>query len=159
MAPAVCERFADHSCDAGLGRPIERATGNLFGVTRTDVRRISGRMGAIPGSIETDQQPPMTVPLRRPVVGLASLFVGTLVGLAALSSGVTLARKLYELQVAWTPTHTRYAVVAPALATWALATTPECLSAPTAAANTFGAAGPVHLLVPGTKGFVVFGTF
>jgi len=83
---------------------------------------------------------------------------GVLVVLAALSIGVILARKLYEMRVAWTPMHTRYAVVAPALATWALATTPAWLSAPTAAGNTFGAAGAVHLLVLGTIGFVVFGT-
>jgi hypothetical protein len=83
---------------------------------------------------------------------------GLLVVLAALSISAILARKLYEMQVTWTPMHTRYAVVAPALSAWALVTTPAWLSAPTAAANTFGAAGAVHLLVLGTIGFVVFGT-
>jgi len=37
-------------------------------------------MAAIPGDVETDQQPPMTIPLRHFVVGLGFLFVGTLVG-------------------------------------------------------------------------------
>jgi len=38
-------------------------------------------MGAIPGNIETDQQPPMTVPLRHFVVGLAFLVAGIGVGI------------------------------------------------------------------------------
>ncbi|EMA59635.1 hypothetical protein [Halorubrum lipolyticum] len=37
-------------------------------------------MGAIPGNIETDQQPPMTVPLRHFVVGLVFLVAGVGVG-------------------------------------------------------------------------------
>ncbi|WP_435075210.1 hypothetical protein [Halorubrum sp. HHNYT27] len=38
-------------------------------------------MGAIPGNIETDQQPPMTVPLRHFVVGLAFLVAGIGLGI------------------------------------------------------------------------------
>jgi len=38
-------------------------------------------MGAIPGNIETDQQPPMTVPLRHFVVGLGFLVAGVGVGI------------------------------------------------------------------------------
>jgi len=38
-------------------------------------------MGAIPGNIETDQQPPMTLPLRHFVVGLGFLLGGILVGI------------------------------------------------------------------------------
>ncbi|ELZ40453.1 hypothetical protein C471_07950 [Halorubrum saccharovorum DSM 1137] len=38
-------------------------------------------MGAIPGDIETDQQPPMTVPLRHFVVGLAFLVAGIGLGI------------------------------------------------------------------------------
>ena len=38
-------------------------------------------MGAIPGNIETDQQPPMTVPLRHFVVGLAFLVAGVGLGI------------------------------------------------------------------------------
>jgi len=38
-------------------------------------------MGAIPGNVETDQQPPMTIPLRHFVVGLGFLFGGVLLGI------------------------------------------------------------------------------
>ncbi|MFB6074850.1 MAG: hypothetical protein ABEJ89_07555 [Haloarculaceae archaeon] len=37
-------------------------------------------MGAIPGGIDTDQQPPMTIPLRHFVVGLAFLMAGAFAG-------------------------------------------------------------------------------
>jgi hypothetical protein len=77
---------------------------------------------------------------------------------AALAFSAILGHKLYEMQVAWTPMHTRYAVVAPALAGWALLTVPAWLTAPTTAANQFGAPGTAHLLVLGVVGFVVVGT-
>ena len=41
-------------------------------------------MGAIPGSIDTAQQPPMTVPLRHFVVGLGFLVAGSLLGIGLL---------------------------------------------------------------------------
>lgn len=77
---------------------------------------------------------------------------------AALAFSAILARKLFEMQVDWTPMHARYAVVAPGLAGWALLTIPAWLRAPTAPAHLFGAAGSVHLFVLGTVGFVVVGT-
>jgi hypothetical protein len=77
---------------------------------------------------------------------------------AALAFSTILARKLYEMQVNWTPMHTRYAVVVPGLTSWALATLPAWLRDPTASATLFGAPGAVHLLVLGTIGFVVVGT-
>nr|WP_241966864.1 hypothetical protein [Haloplanus aerogenes] len=77
---------------------------------------------------------------------------------AALAFSTILARKLYEMQVNWTPMHTRYAVVVPGLATWTLAALPAWLRDPTAPASLFGAPGAVHLLVLGTVGFVVVGT-
>jgi len=83
---------------------------------------------------------------------------GALVVLAALSVGVVLARRLHEMRVERTPMHTRYAVVAPALAAWAVLTLPAWLADPTADAATFGAPGAVHLLVLGVVGFVVVGT-
>ncbi|MFB6111748.1 MAG: hypothetical protein ABEJ35_04335 [Halobacteriaceae archaeon] len=86
------------------------------------------------------------------VVG-AVLLLGAALALAAI-----LGRKLLEMQVDRTPMHTRYAVVVPSLAGWALLTLPAWLTAPTAPAHRFGAAGAVHLLVLGTVGFVVVGT-
>jgi len=83
---------------------------------------------------------------------------GVLVVAAALAFSAILARKLYEMQVEWTPMHTRYAVVVPALAAWALLTLPAWIQNPTAPAHLFGATGTVHLFVLGTVGFVVFGT-
>lgn len=77
---------------------------------------------------------------------------------AALAFSTILGRKLYEMQVTWTPMHTRYAVVAPGLAAWALVSTPAWLRAPTAPEHLFGATGAVHLLVLGAVGFVVVGT-
>ncbi|WP_276259041.1 hypothetical protein [Haloglomus litoreum] len=77
---------------------------------------------------------------------------------AALAVGTILARRLYEMQVDWTPMHTRYAVAAPGLLAWALITAPAWLRAPTAPAHRLGAPGAVHLLVLGAVGFVVLGT-
>jgi hypothetical protein len=83
---------------------------------------------------------------------------GVLVLVAALAFGTILARKLYEMQVAWTPMHTRYAVVVPGLMGWALVTIPAWWADPNAPDHLFGAAGAVHLFVLGTVGFVVVGT-
>jgi hypothetical protein len=83
---------------------------------------------------------------------------GVLILAAALAFSTILGRKLYEMQVAWTPMHTRYAIVVPALAGWALLTVPAWLRTPTAPQHLFGAPGAVHLLVLGAIGFVVLGT-
>ncbi|WP_066416149.1 hypothetical protein [Halorubrum aethiopicum] len=45
-------------------------------------------MGAIPGNIETDRQPPMTVPLRHFVVGLAFLVAGVGLGIGVRLNAV-----------------------------------------------------------------------
>jgi hypothetical protein len=83
---------------------------------------------------------------------------GVLVLVAALGVSVVLARKLYEMRVPWTPMHTRYGVVATALAAWALGTAPAWLRDPTTAAHLIGAPGTTHLLALGVIGFVVLGT-
>jgi hypothetical protein len=83
---------------------------------------------------------------------------GVLVVGAALAFSTILARKLYETQVDWMPMHTRYAVVAPGLASWAVVTTPAWLRDPLALEHLFGANGAVHLFVLGTVGFVIVGT-
>jgi hypothetical protein len=77
---------------------------------------------------------------------------------AALAFSTILGRKLYEMQVAWTPMHTRYTIVAPALTAWALVSTPAWLRDPTAPEHLLGATGAVHLLALGAIGFVVLGT-
>jgi hypothetical protein len=91
-----------------------------------------------------------TVPIAR--VG------GVLLLVAAMSFSIVLMRKLYEMQVERTPMHTRYLVVAVALWLWAVMSVPAWISAPTARAHLFGAAGSVHLLFLGVIGFVVLGT-
>jgi len=83
---------------------------------------------------------------------------GVLVLAAAISFGLVLGRKLYEMRVDRTPMHSRYAVVAPSLLTWALLTIPAWITGPTAEKHLFGASGTVHLLVLGVVGFVVVGT-
>ncbi|WP_367176252.1 hypothetical protein [Haloarcula rubripromontorii] len=91
-------------------------------------------------------------------VTAVALVGGALILAAALAFSVILGRKLYEMQVDWTPMHSRYAVVAPALAAWALLTVPAWLTAPTTPAHRFGGPGTVHLLLLGAVGFVVVGT-
>ncbi|WP_324664369.1 hypothetical protein [Haloarcula sediminis] len=81
-----------------------------------------------------------------------------LVVAAALAMSAVLGRRLYEMQVDWEPMHTRYAVVAVALAAWALSSLPAWIAAPTAGANLFGASGSGHLLALGVVGTVLVGT-
>ncbi|WP_136715585.1 hypothetical protein [Halorientalis salina] len=83
---------------------------------------------------------------------------GILVILSVLSISVVLGRKLYETRVEWTPMLSRYTVVVPALAAWALLTIPHWLWNATAPATRFGAPGASHLLALGGIGFVVLGT-
>ncbi|MFB6141365.1 MAG: hypothetical protein ABEJ26_13140 [Halosimplex sp.] len=82
---------------------------------------------------------------------------GALVALALLGFAVVLARKLVETTVERTPMLSRYAVVAVAMAAWALATLPAWLADPLARSTRFGG-GPPHLLLLGVVGFVVLGT-
>jgi hypothetical protein len=85
--------------------------------------------------------------------------VGGLLAVAGLSAfAVVLARKLNEMQVAWTPMHRRYAVVPAAIALWAIVTVPAWVRAPLAPTSLFGADRATHLLLVGVVGFVVVGT-
>jgi hypothetical protein len=90
--------------------------------------------------------------------GLLARVGGVLLLVAAISFGVVLLRKLHEMQLERTPMHDRYLVVAVALCSWAIISVPAWISAPTARAHLFGAAGSVHLLLLGVIGFVVLGT-
>jgi hypothetical protein len=81
-----------------------------------------------------------------------------LILVAALAFAFILGRKLYEMNVEWTPMHSRYAVVVPALTAWVAASAPAWVTDPTSRAFLFGGAGTVHLLVLGFVGFVVLGT-
>jgi len=83
---------------------------------------------------------------------------GLLLVIAALAFATILFRKLYEMQVPRTPMHTRYAVAAVAMASWALLAAPAWLTEPTAVEHRFGGAGSSHLLFLGVVGFVVLGT-
>jgi len=61
-------------------------------------------MSAIPGAVETDRQPPMTVPLRYFVIGLAFLVAGGAVGVLSATgvvSGVTRLAHVHLLVVGW----------------------------------------------------------
>ncbi len=83
---------------------------------------------------------------------------GALVVVALLGFSAILGRRLYETRVDRTPMLSRYAVVVPALALWAVLTLPSWIENPLAREATFGAPGTVHLLVLGVVGFVVLGT-
>jgi hypothetical protein len=83
---------------------------------------------------------------------------GLLILLGAVAVGLVLARKLVEMQVEWTPMHSRYAVLAPALVLWALFSAPAWLSRPTAREHLLGADGALYVLLLGVIGFVVLGT-
>ena len=81
-----------------------------------------------------------------------------LVLVAALAFAVVLARRLWAMRVERTPTHSRYAVVAVALAAWAATAAPAWLRSPTAPEHVLGGPGSTPLLLFGVIGFVVLGT-
>ena len=61
-------------------------------------------MSAIPGEVDTDRGPPMTVPLRHFLVGLVLLFAGGLVGVldtAGLLSGLSVLAHVHLLVAGW----------------------------------------------------------
>ncbi|WP_049930094.1 hypothetical protein [Halosimplex carlsbadense] len=61
-------------------------------------------MSAIPGEVDTDRQPPMTVPLRHFLVGLALLLAGGVAGVldaVGLLSGVSVLAHLHLLLAGW----------------------------------------------------------
>jgi hypothetical protein len=57
---------------------------NMFGVTGTGVGTQAGAMSAVPGNLDTERQPPMSVPLCHFLVALGFLLAGALLGLADL---------------------------------------------------------------------------
>jgi hypothetical protein len=81
-----------------------------------------------------------------------------LVLLAALAFAVVLARRISEMRVERTPIHTRYAVVALALAAWVATAAPAWLRAPLAPEHVLGGPGSAPLLLLGVIGFVILGT-
>jgi hypothetical protein len=61
-------------------------------------------MGAIPGGIETDQQPPMTIPLRHFLVGIGFLLGGVVIGVGVASgvgTGFSSLVHVHLLLVGW----------------------------------------------------------
>lgn len=119
VAPAEQRRNIRHA----LGYARHRGTG-IPGDVRCPVRRRSraslrreyvrshgevssgptGGMAAVPGHLETDRQPPMTVPLRHFVVGLGFLVAGVAVGVAAVAGaapGLAGPAHLHLLLVGW----------------------------------------------------------
>ncbi|WP_233565378.1 hypothetical protein [Halorubrum sp. Atlit-26R] len=104
-------------------------------------------------------------------VGVVALAAGRLVGaptlarvgaslilVAALGFAVVLARRLSEMRVERTPMHTRYAVVALALAAWVATAAPAWLRSPTAPEHVLGGPGSAPLLLLGVVGSVILGT-
>jgi len=92
-------------------------------------------------------------------IGVVVLAAGRLLGAASLArlgaalllAGVlavvvVLGRRLRDARVEWTPMLTRYGLLVPVLALWALLTGPAWLRDPLAADATFGAPGTAHLL-------------
>jgi hypothetical protein len=129
--------------------------GTMF--TQTELRGIDHRLRAV----EEVGHP----------VGVVALAAGRLVGstalarvgaalilLAALAFAVVLARWLFEMRVERTPMHTRYAVVALALAAWVATAAPAWLRAPLAPEHVLGGPGSAPLLLLGVVGFVILGT-
>jgi len=74
---AVCRRAGEATVGGLPPGCVHVTDGNIFGSIPRWARDRQKGMGAIPGSIDTDHQPPMTVPLRHFVVGLGFLLVGT----------------------------------------------------------------------------------
>jgi len=61
-------------------------------------------MSVVPGPLETDQQPPMTIPLRHFVLGLAFLLLGIGVGLgiaAGVAPGFATLAHVHLLLAGW----------------------------------------------------------
>ena len=83
---------------------------------------------------------------------------GLLVALGVLAFAAILARRLVEVTVERTPMLSRYAVVAPSMAIWAVTAGIAWLADPLAPATRFGPSGASHLLAFGVIGFVVLGT-
>src|SRR6056297_3587132 len=76
----------------------------MFGGIRTEIRALEASMSAVPGNVDTDQQPPMTVPLRHFVIALAFLLAGTGLGVgAALGrvSGLASLAHVHLLLAGW----------------------------------------------------------
>lgn len=61
---------------------------NIFGDTDRVVELLRSYMGAIPGGIDTNQQLPMTIPLRHFVVGLGFLIAGSILGIGVVVDAV-----------------------------------------------------------------------
>ena len=129
--------------------------GTMF--TQTELRGIDHRLRAV----EEVGHP----------VGVVALAAGRLVGstalarvgaslilVAALGFAVVLARRLFEMRVERTPMHTRYAVVALALAAWVATAAPAWLRSPTAPEHVLGGPGSAPLLLLGVVGSVILGT-
>jgi len=91
-------------------------------------------------------------------VRLLGVVGGLLIVATTVGFSVILARRLAEATVDWTPMLSRYAVVAPSMAAWAVLTAPAWVRDPLAPSVRFGAPGTVHLLTIGVVGFVVLGT-
>ncbi|MFC7041881.1 hypothetical protein [Halonotius sp. GCM10025705] len=83
---------------------------------------------------------------------------GLLISTTLVGVAVILTRRLVETKVPWTPMLSRYAVVASALAGWAVLAVPTWLTAPLAEAALFGAPRTGVLLGIGVVGFVICGT-
>jgi len=95
---------------------------------------------------------------RQAEVGVLARLGGVLIVVSLLGFSLILGRRLHETRVDWTPILSRYAVVAPAMALWAVLALQSWIADPLARATLFGAPGTVHLLVLGVIGFVVLGT-
>jgi hypothetical protein len=88
----------------------------------------------------------------------AAVLGGVLILSSFLGVSVILARRLFETQVEWTPMLSRYAVLAGAMALWALAAIPAWVREPLSRRALFGAPDTAHMLLFGVVGFVVLGT-
>jgi hypothetical protein len=74
-----------------LGYPFSQRVPNVFGVIQTRIRRQRSDMSAVPGSIDTEYQPPLAVPLWHFLVALGFLLAGGALGLVARGGLASLA--------------------------------------------------------------------
>ena len=76
----------------------------MFGDTGRGPETLPSPMGAVPGEVDTDHQPPMTVPLRHFVVGLGLLLGGLLVAVGValdVAGGFAVLSHVHLLLAGW----------------------------------------------------------
>ena len=72
---------------------------NVFAATPREVWVVGASMSVVPGGIDTDEGPPMTIPLRHFLVGVGLLLAGALVGLRSAVGGPVVGARLVHVHL------------------------------------------------------------